>query len=169
MKNYDTIYVDGQWIPSDGKTTLSVFDSTNEEVMATIPEGTASDVAKAARAAKAAFISWSTTPPATRAEYLNAISDALAARMDEISSAISRETGMSKMLSNMIQVGLPIGSFKQAAVLAESFEFEKQVGTVLTGQISGSHCQFWCQRQTIQIPRFFYHGHTQDQTCSFDA
>ena len=131
MKNYDAIYVDGQWIPSDGKKTLSVFDSTNEEVMATIPEGTASDVAKAAKAAKAAFISWSTTPPATRAKYLTAISDALAARMDEISSAISRETGMSKMLSNMIQVGLPIGSFKQAAALAESFEFEKQVGTSL--------------------------------------
>ena len=131
MKNYDAIYIDGQWIPSDGTKTLSVFDSTNEEVMATIPEGTASDVAKAAKAAKAAFISWSTTPPATRAKYLNAISDALAARMDEISSAISRETGMSKMLSNMIQVGLPIGSFKQAAVLAESFEFEKQVGTSL--------------------------------------
>ena len=131
MKNYDAIYVDGQWIPSDGKKTLSVFDSTNEEVMATIPEGTASDVAKAAKAAKAAFISWSTTPPATRAKSLTAISDALAARMDEISSAISRETGMSKMLSNMIQVGLPIGSFKQAAALAESFEFEKQVGTSL--------------------------------------
>jgi len=131
MKNYDAIYIDGQWIPSDGKKTLSVFDSTNEEVMATIPEGTASDVAKAAKAAKAAFISWSTTPPATRAKYLNAISDALAARMDEISSAISRETGMSKMLSNMIQVGLPIGSFKQAAILAESFEFEKQVGSSL--------------------------------------
>lgn len=131
MKNYDSIYVDGQWIPSDGKTTLSVFDSTNEEVMATIPEGTASDVTKAAKAAKAAFVSWSTTPPGTRAKYLTAISDALAARMDEISSAITRETGMSKMLSNMIQVGLPIGSFKQAAVLAESFEFEKQVGTSL--------------------------------------
>jgi acyl-CoA reductase-like NAD-dependent aldehyde dehydrogenase len=131
MKNYDAIYIDGQWIPSDGKKTLSVFDSTNEEVMATIPEGTASDVTKAAKAAKAAFVSWSTTPPATRAKYLNAISDALAARMDEISSAISRETGMSKMLSNMIQVGLPIGSFKQAAVLAESFEFEKQVGSSL--------------------------------------
>lgn len=131
MKNYDAIYVDGQWIPSDGKTTLQVFDSTNEEVMATIPEGTASDVIKAAKAAKAAFISWSATPAATRAKYLLAISDALAARMDEISSAITRETGMSKMLSNMIQVGLPIGSFKQAAALAESFEFEKQVGSSL--------------------------------------
>ena len=99
--------------------------------MATIPEGTASDVAKAAAAAKAAFLSWSSLPKADRAKYLNAIGDALVARMDEISSAISRETGMAKMLSNMIQVGLPINSFKQAAALAESFEFDKEVGSSL--------------------------------------
>ena len=116
---------------SEGSKTISVFDSTNEEVMATIPEGTASDVTKAAAAAKAAFLSWSSLPKADRAKYLNAIGDALVARMDEISSAISRETGMAKMLSNMIQVGLPINSFKQAAALAESFEFDKEVGSSL--------------------------------------
>ena len=131
MNAYDKIYINGQWVASDGKKTISVFDSTNEEVMATIPEGTASDVAKAAAAAKSAFLSWSTLPKADRAKYLNAIGDALVARMDEISSAISRETGMAKQLSNMIQVGLPINSFKQAAVLAESFEFEKEVGSSL--------------------------------------
>ena len=116
---------------SEGKKTISVFDSTNEEVMATIPEGTAGDVTKAAAAAKAAFTSWSTLSKADRAKYLNAIGDALVARMDEISSAISRETGMAKALSNMIQVGLPINSFKQAAALAESFAFEKEVGSSL--------------------------------------
>jgi len=131
MNAYDKIYVNGQWVPSDGKKTISVFDSTNEEIMATIPEGTASDVSKAAAAAKAAFLSWSNLPKAERAGYLNAIGDALVARMDEISSAISRETGMAKQLSNMIQVGLPINSFKQAAALAESFEFEKEVGSSL--------------------------------------
>jgi acyl-CoA reductase-like NAD-dependent aldehyde dehydrogenase len=82
-------------------------------------------------AAKAAFLSWSNLPKADRAKYLTAIGDALVARMDEISSAISRETGMAKQLSNMIQVGLPINSFKQAAALAESFEFEKEVGSSL--------------------------------------
>jgi len=131
MNAYDKIYINGQWVASDGKKTISVFDSTNEEVMATIPEGTASDVTKAAAAAKAAFLSWSNLPKADRAKYLNAIGDALVARMDEISSAISRETGMAKQLSNMIQVGLPINSFKQAAALAESFEFEKEVGSSL--------------------------------------
>ena len=112
MKNYDKIYINGQWVASEGSKTISVFDSTNEEVMATIPEGTAGDVAKAAAAAKAAFGSWSTLPKADRAKYMSAIGDALVARIDEISSAISRETGMAKMLSNMIQVGLPINSFK---------------------------------------------------------
>jgi len=131
MKNYDKIYINGQWVASEGKKTISVFDSTNEEVMATIPEGTAGDVTKAAAAAKAAFTSWSTLSKADRAKYLNAIGDALVARMDEISSAISRETGMAKALSNMIQVGLPINSFKQAAALAESFAFEKEVGSSL--------------------------------------
>jgi acyl-CoA reductase-like NAD-dependent aldehyde dehydrogenase len=131
MKNYDKIYINGQWVASEGKKTISVFDSTNEAVMATIPEGTAGDVTKAAAAAKAAFTSWSTLPKADRAKFLNAIGDALVARMDEISSAISRETGMAKALSNMIQVGLPINSFKQAAALAESFAFEKEVGSSL--------------------------------------
>ena len=99
--------------------------------MATIPEGTAGDVNKAAAAAKAAFPSWSTLPKADRAKFMNAIAGALGARMDEIASAISRETGMSKPLSNMIQVGIPMNSFAQAAILAESFDFEKEIGTSL--------------------------------------
>ena len=131
MKKYDKIYINGQWVASEGTQTISVFDSTNEEVMATIPEGTASDVNKAAAAAKAAFTSWSTLPKADRARFMNAIGDALGARMDEIASVISRETGMAKPLSNMIQVGIPINSFKQAAALAESFSFEKEVGSSL--------------------------------------
>lgn len=131
MHAYDKIYVNGQWIASEGTKTIEVFDSVTEQVMATIPEGTAGDVAKAAAAAKAAFESWSTLPAAERAKYMNRIGDALGGRMDEIASAISRETGMSKPLSNIIQVGIPINSFKQAAALAESFPYSKEIGNSL--------------------------------------
>ena len=131
MTTYDKIYVNGQWVASEGKGTIQVFDSLTEDVMATIPEGTPGDVAKAAAAAKAAFESWSTLPREERAKYMNRIGDALAGRMDEIASAISRETGMAKPLSNIIQVGIPINSFKKAAELAESFAFEKEYGSSL--------------------------------------
>ena len=129
MTTYSQMYIDGQWVASTGTGSISVFDSTNEQVMATIPEGTADDVKKAAAAAKAAFGSWSALTPAQRAEYLNKIGDALAARIDEIGSVISRETGMNKPFSNMIQVGLPINSFKQAAAVAQSFEYSRQIGS----------------------------------------
>jgi acyl-CoA reductase-like NAD-dependent aldehyde dehydrogenase len=131
MTNYDKLYINGQWVASEGNSTISVFDSTNEEVMATIPEGTASDVAKATAAAKKAFISWSTLPAAERAKYMSRIGDALGGRMDEIASVISRETGMAKNLSNIIQVGIPINSFKQAAAVAESFSYSKEIGSSL--------------------------------------
>lgn len=129
MTTYDKFYINGQWVASQGTSSIDVFDSITEEVMATIPEGTAKDVADAARAARAAFDSWSTLPVEERAKYINRIGDALAGRMDEISSAISRETGMNKMLSQLVQVGLPINSFKTAAALAESFNFSKEIGS----------------------------------------
>ena len=129
MSHYSQIYINGEWVSSTGSGSISVFDSTNEQVMATIPEGTADDVKKAASAAKTAFTSWSALTPAQRAEYMNKIGDALATRMDEIGSVISRETGMNKPFSNMIQVGLPINSFKQAAGVAQSFEYSRQVGS----------------------------------------
>jgi acyl-CoA reductase-like NAD-dependent aldehyde dehydrogenase len=131
MTTYDKFYINGQWVASQGSSSIDVFDSITEQVMATIPEGTAQDVAAAASAARAAFDSWSTLPAEERAKYMNRIGDALAGRMDEIASTISRETGMSKMLSTLVQVGLPINSFKQAATLAESFNFSKEIGSSL--------------------------------------
>jgi acyl-CoA reductase-like NAD-dependent aldehyde dehydrogenase len=131
MTNYDKLYINGQWVASEGTSTIPVFDSTNEEVMANIPEGTAGDVAKAASAAKQAFATWSSLPAEERAKYMNRIGDALGGRMDEIASVISRETGMAKNLSNIIQVGIPINSFKQAAAVAESFNYSKEIGSSL--------------------------------------
>ena len=45
MTAYEKLYINGQWVPSTGTDTLSVTDSATEEVIATIPEGTAADFA----------------------------------------------------------------------------------------------------------------------------
>jgi len=129
MTNYDQLYIGGAWVPSDGTESIAVIDSTNEEVMATIPAGTESDVDRAVAAAASAFDSWSNTPVAERAKYLTRIGDALAARTDELATLISRETGMVKPLSKAIQVGLPMNSFNSAAALAETFAFEERAGS----------------------------------------
>ena len=131
MTTFDKLYIGGEWVPSDSSKTIDVIDSITEDVMATVPEGTASDAAKAVQAAKAAFGSWAATPPEERAKFLTRIGDALGSRMDEIATAISKETGMAKWLSEFVQVGLPINSFNQAAALADNYQFEETSGTSL--------------------------------------
>jgi aldehyde dehydrogenase (NAD+) len=131
MTTFDKLYIDGAWTPSDSTETIDVIDSVTEDVMATIPSGTAADVDRAARAARAAFDSWAATPVEERAKYLSRIGDALGARMDELATTISKETGMAKWLSQIVQVGLPINSFKSAASIAEAYSFEETVGTSL--------------------------------------
>jgi acyl-CoA reductase-like NAD-dependent aldehyde dehydrogenase len=131
VQEHDKIYIDGAWVPSDGKGSIEVFDSTNGEVIGKVPAGTASDVDKAAKAARAAFDAWAATSKEERAKYCSRIAEGLMARMDEIATIVTREAGMPKWLSQIVQAGLPINSFGTAAALAESYEYETTVGNSL--------------------------------------
>jgi acyl-CoA reductase-like NAD-dependent aldehyde dehydrogenase len=128
---HDKIYIDGAWVPSSGSGSIDVFDSTDESVIGQIPDGTADDVDRAANAARAAFDGWAAKSAEERAKYCTRIAEGLGGRMDEIATIVTREAGMPKWLSLMVQAGLPINSFSQAAVQAESFKYEEQVGNSL--------------------------------------
>ena len=127
----DKIYINGAWVPSTGKGTLEVINSATEEVMATIPEGTAEDVDKAVQAAAAAFPGWSATSREERGKLLTRIGEALAARTDEVATIISQEVGMPMTLSGSVQVGLPAMAFADAANAAEAFQWEEELGNSL--------------------------------------
>jgi aldehyde dehydrogenase (NAD+) len=131
---HDKIYIDGAWVPSAGTGSIDVFDSTNGEVIGRIPAGNAADVDAAAKAARAAFDGWAATSKEERAKYCSRIAEGLGARMDEIATIVTREAGMPKWLSLLVQAGLPINSFGTAAALAESYEYEKTVGSSLVVQ-----------------------------------
>lgn len=127
----DTIYINGQWVPSTGTATIPVTNSTTEEVMGTIPDGTADDVAAAVAAARAAFPGWAATPAEERAKYCARIADGLAARMDEIATLVSQEVGMVTSLSKIVQAGLPYNSFNVIPQVVADFAWEQRVGNSL--------------------------------------
>ncbi|MGH9006120.1 MAG: aldehyde dehydrogenase family protein [Acidimicrobiales bacterium] len=131
MEVRDKIYIDGAWVSSTGKGTLEVFDSNTEEVIGTIPEGTAEDVERAVAAAAAAFEEWSGKSHEERSKLLARASEALAARTDEIAETISKEVGMPLSLSKIVQVGLPTGVFADMAGKIADFQWETEVGNSL--------------------------------------
>ncbi len=131
IKIYDKLYIKGEWIPSASTDLIDVINSTTEEVMARVPEGTAEDVNQAVAAAKAAFPQWSALAVSERAAYLRQISERLAARMPEIAEVIANEVGMPLPLATAVQAGLPTKVMGMYAELVGQFAFEEKVGNSL--------------------------------------
>jgi aldehyde dehydrogenase (NAD+) len=125
------LLIGGEWVEPSGSGTLEVINSTTEEVMGSVPEGTAQDVERAVAAARAAFAGWSQTPVAERAEWMTRISHALGERMEQIAVLIAQEVGMPVKLAHMIQAGLPTMDFGSMPQAVEEVAWEEEVGNSL--------------------------------------
>ncbi|MEY3518144.1 MAG: hypothetical protein RLZ89_1004 [Pseudomonadota bacterium] len=131
MTVYDSHYISGTWHKAQNPAVLEVHDSTTEEVMATVTQGTAEEAAQAVLAARAAFPAWSALSVEERCVYIDKIVAGLKARTDEMATAIAREVGMPIKLAKMIQVGGPIFNWGNAAKVARAFLWEEKVGNSL--------------------------------------
>ena len=104
---YNKFFINGEWVEPD-RPALEVINPATEEPFATISMGTADDVDGAAKAAKAAFASWSTSSIETRKNVLGNIIAGLKARSEEMAVAISTEMGAPMGLSKTAQVGMQL-------------------------------------------------------------
>jgi acyl-CoA reductase-like NAD-dependent aldehyde dehydrogenase len=127
----DTLYIGGRWVPSTGAGTIAVIDSTTEEVIGTVPEGTVEDIDRAVAAAQEAFPGWAATPVGERTALLTQVSTVLGERMEDLAELISHEVGMPLVLSQLVQVGLPMASFGAMAQVAADFTWEQTIGNSL--------------------------------------
>ncbi|MFI9821914.1 aldehyde dehydrogenase family protein [Streptomyces sp. NPDC052013] len=128
MKAYDGMYIDGAWRPAAGPDVIEVVNPADEQVIATVPAGTAEDVDAAVRAARAALPAWAATPPAERAARLTALRDQLVARRDEIAEMVTSELGAPLKLSQTVHAGVPIAVAGSYAELAATYAFEEKAG-----------------------------------------
>ncbi|CAJ0679386.1 aldehyde dehydrogenase family protein [Ralstonia mannitolilytica] len=131
MQQRDKLFINGKWVAPQAKGVIEVIHSATEEVMGTIPEGSAADAEAAVTAARAAFDGWAATPVAKRAEYVQKIADGLKARSEELAQLIAGEVGMPIKLARAIQVGGPVYNWGNFAKLLGTFEFEEHVGNSL--------------------------------------
>lgn len=131
MTTYPAHYINGQWVPATSGKSLPVHDASTEEVMATVPEGTAAEAEAAVRAARAAQQAWADLPADTRAGYIDKIVEGLKARTDELATAIAREVGMPLKMAKAVQVGAPVWNWGNFAKVARNFEWEEKVGNSL--------------------------------------
>ncbi|MCK8499253.1 aldehyde dehydrogenase family protein [Myxococcus fulvus] len=131
MQVYDKLYIQGEWVASRGGGHIDVLSASTEEVMGRVPEGTAEDVDRAVRAARAAFETWAALPVPERAALLRRLQAGLTERQDALARTMTGEVGMPLALSKAIQVGTPITVTGTYVQLLQEHAFEEQVGNSL--------------------------------------
>ena len=124
----DRFYIAGQWQEPKGRDATEVVNPATEEPVARVAMGNREDVDRAVAAARAAFDDWSQTTPEQRAQYLERIVAGLEARTDEIAQAITSEMGSPCSLVKPTQIGNPLFTFKEAAELARTYQWETDHG-----------------------------------------
>ncbi|MFH1135402.1 MAG: aldehyde dehydrogenase family protein [Pseudomonadota bacterium] len=142
MKEYRHIYLNGEWVAPLGTKTIDVVNPCNEEVIARVAMGDSRDVDRAVAYARAAFPVWSKTAVPERIEMISRISQAMAARQNEIGDQIAMEMGMPSPFSRMIQAGLPIETLKSFLPILENYQFEHPLGRTRIVKESIGVCGF---------------------------
>jgi betaine-aldehyde dehydrogenase len=126
------LYIAGKWTSQSGTGCIDVLSASTEEVIGSVPEGTAADVDRAVRAARAAFDGhWSQTSVQERAEWLRKLADALKQRAEQIAATISQEVGSPIQMSTNIQAGLPVLVTNSYAQLIAELKLEQEIGNSL--------------------------------------
>jgi len=126
--NEHKFYIDGAWVDPLEDGTENVVNPANNETIATIAVGSAADVDRAVKAARAAFDTFSRTPVAERIALLRRIAQLLQDRREEMAQAISREMGAPITMARGPQSGAGPTQFSHYADVLENYSFEEATG-----------------------------------------
>ena len=129
MDNTRKFYINGEWVEPSTSETLDVINPATEEPIEPIAMGGQADVDRAVAAAKAAFVSFSQTTVAERAELLGRIIEAYKARMGDIAAVVSQEMGAPIGLASAAQAPAGLGHLMYSLNALNSFPFEEDSGT----------------------------------------
>ena len=115
-------FVNGDFVEARGEARFDVVDPATEEVYASSPVSTATDVADAFEAAQNAFEVWGQTTPAERQLALFRIADAMEARAEEFADVESQDTGKPRATLVEDEILLSVDQIRFFAGAARSLE-----------------------------------------------
>lgn len=129
MSNTKKFYIDGMWVEPIAGTHFNVINPASEEVAGTISLGSAADVDRAVKAARAAFRTWSLSSKAERLDLLASIIAAYERRFDELAAIITAEMGSPLWFAKEVQANTTLDHFKEAQRVLKDYDFGHMLST----------------------------------------
>ncbi|AHG02127.1 aldehyde dehydrogenase (plasmid) [Halostagnicola larsenii XH-48] len=96
--NWNELYINGDWVPSQDGSTLSVEDPSTREKLTEVPSATEADIDAAYEAAAAAQEDWGEQPPAHRQAVVQQLIQTLQEHSEDIIELLAHEVGGSRIM-----------------------------------------------------------------------
>jgi betaine-aldehyde dehydrogenase len=127
VREYDRLFIGGDWVKSRGSDTIEVISPRTEEPIAKVPASTEADIDAAVAAARQAFDSgpWPHTSPAERADLLAGVSATIQGRSEEFARTISEQNGSPISWALLGQVFSATMALDYYSGLAREYPFEE--------------------------------------------
>lgn len=129
MRQYDKLYVGGEWIESASSNEMTLVNPTTEEAFASLVLGNREDVDKAVAAARQAFPAFSRTTKAERIDLFKRIIASYEKRRADLRDAMAEEMGCP--VGTAVQTDGALDHFKEAIRVLETYEFEGSLGSTI--------------------------------------
>ena len=127
-----TGHVIGGELLDTGDDRIDVVNPATEQVIASVPAGTAREVDAAVAAATAAFAGWSALSPAERADAVLRVAAGIKDRRDELAATITAEMGSPITFSAKVQASLPaMTAAGVASLVKDGYSFAEEIGNSL--------------------------------------
>ncbi len=136
-RNWDHLYIGGQWADPAGPDRLTVISPVNEEPFGSTPEATTEDVDRAVASARHAFDEgeWPHLDPTERAAILRRFADIYASHLDEMAELITGEMGSPISFSHLGQAAGPWALIDLYANMADNFAWEEERVAMAGGRV----------------------------------
>ncbi len=131
MKQFDKLYINGEWVKPNSTETIEVVDPATESPCARVPSGNREDVNAAVGAARQAFNSWAQTAAEKRKAIMYAAADEMQRRIEDLIDAHVITMGCPRHLTAELHVDAPIEGMRYYADRAAQMEDVEEKGDVL--------------------------------------
>ncbi|KAB7578947.1 aldehyde dehydrogenase family protein [Verminephrobacter eiseniae] len=131
MRNYLKFYIDGNWVDPVTARSIDVINPATEASAGRISVGSAEDVDRAVKAARAAFPRFSQTSVGERMALLERIIAEYKKRYADMAAAITEEMGAPVALAKDAQAAIGLAHLQTALSVLGKYSFQEQRATTL--------------------------------------
>ena len=135
MRDYLKFYINGAWVDpvaqAGSPKTLAVINPATEQPAGHISMGSAADVDKAVRAARAAFAGYSQTSLDERVALIERVIAEYQKRYADMAAAITEEMGAPVLLAQKAQAAMGVGHLQSALGVLKHYAFAELRGSTM--------------------------------------